>query len=236
MGAEEFINNGTRWCLWLKDCPPQTLSKLKVVQKRIDMVRLHRAKSTRQTTKELAAMPALFGEDRQPSGTYLLVPAHSSESRSFVPIGFMRDGEIVNNSCLAIPNATLFEFGILSSTMHNAWVRYTCGRLKSDFRYSAGIVYNNYPWPQDATEAQREAVRLAAQGVLDARAVHQTGDTPASLADLYHPATMPANLSPAHKALDKAVDVAYGKKGLKTDAERVAYLFTLYEKYTSLLA
>lgn len=236
MGAEEFINNGTRWCLWLKDCPPQTLSKLKAVRKRVDMVRLHRAKSTRQTTKELAGTPTLFGEDRQPAGSYLLIPAHSSESRNFVPIGFMSSKDIVNNSCLAVPNATAYEFGILSSTMHNAWVRYTCGRLKSDFRYSAGIVYNNYPWPQGLTDKEREAVRDAAQGVLDARATHQKGKAPASLADLYNPATMPANLSKAHQVLDKAVDAAYGKKGLKTDADRVAYLFSLYEQYTSLLA
>jgi hypothetical protein len=123
--------------------------------------------------------------------------------------------------------------------MHNAWVRYTCGRLKSDFRYSAGIVYNNYPWPQDLTDKQREAVRVAAQGVLDARAEHQKakkGTPPASLADLYNPTTMPANLTKAHAALDKAVDAAYGKKGLKTDAERVAFLFTLYEQITSPLA
>ena len=235
MGAEEFINNGTRWCLWLKDCPPQTLSKLKAVKKRLDIVRRHRAKSTRQTTIELAETPALFGEDRQPAGAYLLIPAHSSESRRFVPIGFMSSKEIVNNSCLAVPKATSYEFGILSSTMHNAWVRYTCGRLKSDFRYSAGIVYNNYPWPQDVTDKQRQAVCLAAQGVLNARAVHQKGKTRASLADLYNPNSMPANLTAAHKALDKAVDAAYGQKGLKTDAERVAYLFGLYQSYTSLL-
>ena len=119
--------------------------------------------------------------------------------------------------------------------MHNAWVRYTCGRLESRYRYSAGIVYNNYPWPQDIGDKRREAVSVAARGVLDARAMHQKGKTPASLADLYNPATMPANLNAAHKTLDKAVDAAYGKKGLKTDAERVAYLFTLYERYTSLL-
>lgn len=236
MGAEEFINNGTRWCLWLKDCPPQVLSKLRGVQKRVDMVRLHRAKSTRQTTKELAATPALFGEDRQPSGQYVLVPRHSSENRAFIPMGFMSADIIVGDSNLCVPNATLYEFGILSSTMHNAWVRYTCGRLESRYRYSAGIVYNNYPWPQDLTDKQHEAVSVAAQGVLDARAVHQKAKPPASLADLYNPATMPANLSKAHAALDKAVDAAYGKKGLKTDAERVAYLFTLYEQYTSLLA
>lgn len=151
-------------------------------------------------------------------------------------MGYFDSSVIIGNANFMIPNATLYEFGILSSTMHNAWVRYTCGRLKSDFRYSAGIVYNNYPWPQDLTDKQHEAVSVAAQGVLDARAVHQKAKPPASLADLYNPATMPANLSKAHAALDKAVDAAYGKKGLKTDAERVAYLFTLYEQYTSLLA
>ena len=119
--------------------------------------------------------------------------------------------------------------------MHNAWVRYTCGRLKSDFRYSASIVYNNYPWPQDVSDKQREAVSSAAQAVLDARALHQNGNSPASLADLYNAITMPANLLAAHKLLDKAVDAAYGKKEFKTDAERVAYLFNLYEKYTTLL-
>ena len=153
-----------------------------------------------------------------------------------MPIGFISPSVIASNLVLVVRNATTYDFGILSSTMHNAWVRYTCGRLKSDFRYSAGIVYNNYPWPQDISDPQREAVSVAAQGVLDARAVHQKGETPASLADLYNPVTMPANLSAAHKALDKAVDAAYGKKGLKTDAERVTYLFTLYEQYTSLLA
>ncbi len=239
VGAEEFLNCGVRWCLWLKKCKPQTLAGLKPVLERVEIVRKHRAASTRPTTQNLAQTPTLFGEDRQPIKKFLLVPAHSSESRSYVPIGFMSRGVIANNSCLVVPNATPYEFGILSSTMHNAWVRYTCGRLKSDFRYSAGIVYNNYPWPSKPTDKQREAVETAAQGVLDARSEHQTGDNPASLATLYNPNTMPDNLQKAHKALDKAVDAAYDLKGakpLKTDAERVAYLFELYEKYTSLLA
>ena len=184
----------------------------------------------------MAATPKNFGEIRQLIASYLFIPKTSSELRQFVPIGFVPSRTILNNTSLFVDNATTYEFGILSSTMHNAWVRYTCGRLKSDFRYSAGIVYNNYPWPQDLTDTQREAVSLAAQGVLDARAVHQKGKTPASLADLYNPSTMPANLHSAHKALDKAVDAAYGKKRLKTDAERVAYLFALYAQYTSLLA
>lgn len=235
MGAEEFINNGERWCLWLKDCPPQTLAKLKEVRKRIDVVRLHRAKSTRQTTKELAATPTLFGEDRQPGSSYLFVPSVSSERRIFVPVGFMPPAVVASNLALIVPNATLYEFGILSSTMHNAWVRYTCGRLKSDFRYSAGIVYNNYPWPDDPEDKLHLAVSVAAQGVLDARAEHQRGEKPASLANLYDPNTMPANLVKAHAQLDKAVDAAYGKRGMKTDAERVGFLFDVYERYTSLL-
>ncbi|MDD2811267.1 DNA methyltransferase [Rhodoferax sp.] len=235
MGADEFINNGTRWCLWLKDCPPQTLTTLKAVRQRLEGVRQHRANSARPTTQALAATPALFGEDRQPQSAYLFVPRVSSEKRQFVPIGFMQPKVVASDAALVVPNATAYEFGVLSSTMHNAWVRYTCGRLKSDFRYSAGIVYNNYPWPQDVSDKLHAAVSTAAQGVLEARALHQKGKTPASLADLYNPITMPANLTAAHKALDKAVDAAYGTKGLKTDAERVAFLFTLYQHYTSLL-
>ena len=236
LGAEEFINNGTRWCLWLKDCPPQTLSKLKAVQQRLEIVRAHRTASSRQTTKDLAASPSLFGEIRQGTANTLVIPAHSSEIRKFVPMGYFNAKVIIGNANFMVPDASIYEFGILSSSMHNAWIRYTCGRLKSDFRYSAGIVYNNYPWPQDPSAKQREAVRDAAQAVLDARAVHQKGKTPASLADLYHPNTMPANLQKAHAALDRAVDAAYGKKGMKTDAERVAYLFALYAQYTSLLS
>jgi hypothetical protein len=125
----------------------------------------------------------------------------------------------------------MYEFGILSSTMHNAWVRYTCGRLKSDFRYSAGIVYNNFPWPESPTAAQKGKIEAAAQGVLDARVAHPK----ASLADLYDPLTMPPTLLKAHQALDAAVGAAYGRKDFKNDAERVAYLFELYQKYTSLL-
>jgi hypothetical protein len=146
-------------------------------------------------------------------------------------MGFFDRGEIVGDSNLCIPDATLYEFGVLGSTMHNAWVRYTCGRLESRYRYSAAIVYNNFPWPENPTATQRAAIEAAAQGVLDARAAHAN----ASLADLYDPLTMPPNLVKAHQALDAAVDAAYGRKGFKNDAERVAFLFELYQKYTSLL-
>ncbi len=236
MGADEFLNDIERWCLWLGDCPPGELAAMPEALKRVEAVRKFRAASKSLPTQKIAATPTRFHVENMPSGDALLVPSVSSEKRGFVPIGFISPSVIASNLVLVVPNATTYDFGILCSTMHNAWVRYTCGRLKSDFRYSAGIVYNNYPWPQDLTDKQREAVSVAAQGVLDARAEHQKGKTPASLADLYNPATMPANLSKAHAALDKAVDAAYGKKGLRTDAERVAYLFTLYEQYTSILA
>ena len=236
LGAEELLNDVSRWCLWLKDCPPQTLDKLPLVKARVQAVAAMRRASTKLPTQNLAHTPALFGEDRQGTVNTLVIPAHSSELRQFIPMGYFDSSIIIGNANFMVPDATIYEFGVLCSTMHNAWVRYTCGRLKSDFRYSAGIVYNNYPWPQDISDKQREAVSIAAQGVLDARAVHQKGKEKASLATLYNSNTMPANLIAAHKMLDKAVDAAYGKKGFKSDAERVAYLFTLYDQYTSLLA
>jgi len=138
---------------------------------------------------------------------------------------------IGNDQVLLVPGADRGHFGVMSSTMHNAWVRYTCGRLKSDFRYSKDIVYNNFPWPETPTDVQKQKIESAAHAVLDARAAHPN----ASLADLYDPLTMPPNLVKAHQALDAAVDAAYGRKGFKNDAERVAFLFELYQKYTSLL-
>jgi hypothetical protein len=236
LGADEFLNGIERWCLWLKDCPPQTLRNMPRVLERVERVKKMRIASSKVPTKAWADRSSLFTEDRQPTNHYLLVPSVSSEKRQFVPIGFMTPDIVASNLVFTIPNATLYEFGILSSTMHNAWVRYTCGRLESRYRYSAGIVYNNYPWPTEPTDAQRSSVATAAQAVLDARAAHQTGANPASLATLYNPTTMPPNLVAAHKALDKAVDATYGKKGLATDADRVAFLFAQYEKITSLLA
>lgn len=232
LGAEEFINRTTRWCLWLKGCPPDALARLPQVRGRVAKVKAHRLASSRETTRRLAATPQLFGEIRQAASRYILVPAHSSERRSFVPIGFIGSDSIAGNANLVIPDATLYHFGILSSTMHNAWMRYTCGRLKSDYRYSAGIVYNNFPWPDleqnvlpaPASPAQ-EAIEKGAQSVLDARAAHPD----ASLAVLYDAATMPPALVKAHQLLDRAVDAAYGAKKMKSDAERVAFLFERYQ-------
>jgi hypothetical protein len=160
----------------------------------------------------------------------LLVPSVSSERREFVPIGFLQPEVVASNLALTIAGATLYHFAILCSTMHNAWLRAVGGRLESRYRYSASIVYNNFPWPEVNAE-QRKAVEAAGKAILDARAL-EPGST---LADLYDPLTMPAQLRKAHQANDRVVDGAYGHKGNRMDAARVAFLFGLYEKLTSLL-
>ena len=242
LGADEFINNIPRWCLWLKDASPQSWAELKLVKKRVQAVKAMRLASSSAATQRIAQTPAVFGSVRQPAqGDYILIPRHSSENRQYVPIGFASADVICGDANSLIPGADLYHFGVLTSMMHMAWMKYTCGRIKSDYRYSNTIVYNNYPWPDLSNAAKdqtlRTAVETAAQAVLDARAVHQNGEgsaPPASLAVLYDPLTMPTNLRAAHQALDKAVDAAYGKKGLKTDAQRVAFLFERYEALVSM--
>jgi hypothetical protein len=239
MGAEEFINKTARWCLWLVDCPPKELRLMPEVMKRVQAVKDMRLASTDKQTQQDAGTPTQFQKIRQPASNYLLIPSVSSEKRSYVPIGFMDASVVVSNLVYAVPDATLFHFGVMTSAMHNAFMRFTCGRLKSDFRYSNTIVYNNYPWPGFAGESlsdkHRHAIEHAAQCVLDARAQFAN----ASLADLYDPLTMPPALHKAHQKLDAAVDAAYqpsgGKKSYASDAERVAFLFDLYQRITSLL-
>ena len=240
LGAEEFLNKESRWCLWLVDCPPKELRLMPEVLKRVQAVKAMRQSSPKIPTNQLSETPAIFGEIRQPvGGNYLLIPLHSSEVRSYVPIGFCDATIVCGNANAMISNATLFHFGIMTSAMHNAFMRFTCGRIKSDFRYSNTIVYNNFPWPGFAGEVlndkHRKAIEEAAQSVLDARA--QFADS--SLADLYDPLTMPPALLKAHQKLDTAVDAAYqpsgGKKTYASDAERVAFLFELYQRVTSLL-
>lgn len=228
LGAEEFINGLARFTLWLEGLSPSELRKLpKQALDRIENVRKLRASSTRPATVALADTPWLWGEIRQPSTPYLLVPSVSSENRAYIPMGFMQPDVISTNLNLIVPNATLYHLGILTSTMHMSWVRYVCGRLKSDYRYSKDLVYNNYPWPEP-TDAQRKNVETLAQGVLDARAQHPTS----TLADLYHPTTMPVDLRKAHEALDKAVDQCYRKEPFTSERERVEFLFALYRKLT----
>jgi hypothetical protein len=228
VGSREFINGQIRWCLWLGGCPPADLRKMPLVMARVDAVRRFRLSSKRAETRKLAAVPTRFPVEHLPTEPYLVLPEVSSERRPYIPFGFMKPEVMASNLVKVVTGASLFHFGVLSSQMHMAWVRAVCGRLKSDFRYSSGIVYNNYPWPQHAEQKHVAAIEAAAQAVLDARAAH--GDT--SLADLYDPLAMPRELVKAHAALDRAVDKAYGPDGfkpsMKSDPERVAFLFRLY--------
>lgn len=229
ISAYEFLNGHKRWCLWLKAANPTELKEAKLVTERVENVRKLRAESNRQATQKLAAFPTLFGEDRQPESDYVLIPLHSSENRKYIPIGFFDKNSIVNNSCSFIPNAKLYHFGILMSSIHMAWVKNMCGRIKSDYRYSNELVYNNYPWPENPTEKQVKAIEAAAQKVLDARLLFPNS----SLADLYSPLTMPPALTKAHNELDKAVDLAYRPQPFASEANRMVFLFELYEKYTA---
>jgi hypothetical protein len=226
-GADEYINNLDRYCLWLVDADPSELKKMPLVMERIDKVRKFRLASKKDATRNSAAIPMLFQQIRQSIGNYIIVPCHSSENRSYIPLGFVASDIIVNNAVIIIPDATLYHFGILTSSVHNAWVRVVCGRLKSDYRYSINIVYNNFLWP-DASEAQKVTIEKLAQGILDAR--RQFPES--SLADLYDPLTMPPELLKAHKALDAAVMKLYGFPTNKAEAAIVAVLM---ERYQNLL-
>jgi len=229
-GAEEFLNGGERWCLWLLGADPAIVSKIPPIKERLEKVRTFRLSSRAAATRKFAATPGIFCQLAQPDSDYLLVPGVSSERRAFIPIGFKRPTEIANNLVFVVSGASEYHLGVMSSTMHMAWARYTCGRLESRYRYSKDIVYNNFPWPESPTEKQREAVEEGARGVLAAREEFPG----ATLAELYDPLTMPPALVKAHQRLDKAVDVAYGYKGKPSDADRVAFLFEFYQKYTSL--
>jgi hypothetical protein len=231
MGSEEFINNVSRWCLWLKDCPPVELRRMPEVLKRVEAVRQMRLASKKAATREWAKRPSIFTEIRQPNSDYLAVPKTSSERRTIMPIGWLAKECIASTEIFTIPDATPYHFGVLQSTMHMAWMRAVAGRLKSDYRYSASIVYNPFPWP-DSTDKQHVAIEIAAQSVLDAR----TRFPGATLADLYDQLTMPPVLLKVHQTLDRAVDSAYlapGSKAFKSEAERVAFLFVRYQHLTN---
>ena len=225
LGAEEFINNKNRYCLWLVGADPKEIRTMPLVMERVE-----RCKKTREYSARphLANTPSLFAQITQPEGVpYLLVPAVSSEQRKYIPIGFLDSSVIASNATLIVPNASLYHFAILTSAMHMAWMRAVAGRLKSDYRYSKDVVYNNFPWPI-ATQEQQEKIEEKGQAVLDARSLYPD----ASLADLYDPLTMPLELAKAHASLDLAVDRLYSKTKFANDAMRVAHLFALYEKLT----
>jgi type I restriction-modification system DNA methylase subunit len=231
-GGDEFLNGEERWCLWLVDAPPELLRSSPLLRARIESVRRFRESSSRPQTRELAATPALFGEIRQPASRYLIIPKVSSETRKYIPIGFLSPQIIASGSALVIASATVYHFGILSSTMHNAWMRCVGGRMKSDYQYSSNIVYNNFPWPVDANARQKHAVEAAAQAVLNARALFLPPKGKSTLADLYDPLAMPAPLAKAHANLDRAVERCYRPKPFDSDRERVEHLFALYETLT----
>ena len=226
VGAEEFINNKERYCIWLKDSEPSMYKDNPIIMEAIRNVKQLRENSNREATRRLAITPYLFGEIRQPETDYLLVPSNSSERRRYIPIGFMTKEDISTNANLVIPNATLYEFGILTSNVHMSWVRSVAGRLKSDYRYSAKIVYNNFPWPSP-TDKQKENINKTAKAVLDARAKYPNS----SLADLYDELTMPPDLRKAHQQNDIAVMEAYGFNWRKmTESDCVAELMKMYEE------
>lgn len=231
IGGQEFINGEQRFCLWLKDADPAEIRRIAPILERVEAVRKWRLSSNRDATKKLGETPLRFAEIRQPSSSYVAIPTVSSERRKYIPIGFLSPSIIASNQLYVLPGAGLYHFGVLTSAMHMAWTGFVCGRLESRFRYSAGIVYNNFPWPLDPSEKQVAAIESAAQAVLDARSKF----VGATLADLYDPNTMRDEIAKAHQRLDKVVEAAYGKSALKTDGERVAFLFSLYQKYTGLL-
>ena len=242
MGATEFINNRVRWCLWLKDVSPAAIRAVQPVMEAVSNVREMRIASNRAGTRKLADYPTMFGEIRQPETDYLIVPRHSSENRKYIPLGYYHPDVICGDSCMVLPGATLYHFGVLTSSAHMAWMRVVAGRLEMRYRYSAAIVYNNFPWPSfaKATEGKpdidlcasaslREKISQTAQTILDVRARYPDS----SLADLYDPLTMPADLRAAHAANDRAVLAAYGLAADTPEPEIVAHLFKLYAEMTN---
>ena len=229
IGGDEFINNKKRWCLWLQNIEPSVLKNSKFILDRIEKTKKFRLSSNRAATNKLAEKGMLFGEIRQPKSKYIIIPKVSSENRKYIPIGILEPTTITSGSALIIPNANMFMFGIMTSAMHMAWMKATCGRMKSDFQYSASIVYNNFPFPDNPNDKQVKAIETAAQNVLDTRLQFPNS----SLADLYDPLTMPPTLVKAHNELDKAVDMAYRPQAFTSEANRMVFLFELYEKYTA---
>lgn len=224
IGAKEFINNIDRYCLWLKDVSPSELRNMPRVMERVKAVREMRLNSPDAATRKLADTPTLFRETNNPE-SYIVVPSVSSENRKYIPLGFLNGDVIPTNLVLIIPNATFYYFGILTSGVHMSWMRTVCGRLKSDYRYSKEIVYNNFPWPMP-TDAQKAKIEQTAQAVLDARALYPDS----SLADLYDEVTMPPELRKAHQQNDRAVMEAYGFGKDLTENDIVAELLKMYQQ------
>ncbi len=232
LGSAEFINGWERWCLWLGDCPPNELRAMPHCLERVRAVKKFRLASKSAPTRKLAERPTRFHVENIPTKNFIVIPKVSSERRKYIPIGFMGPETLISDLCFINTSISLYHFGVLTSAMHLAWVKQVCGRLKSDFRYSASLVYNNFPWPESLADKHRTVVETKAQAVLDVR----TKFPQASLADLYDPEAMPSALQKAHSELDRAVDLCYRNKRFENDRERVELLFARYEQLTMPLA
>ncbi|HCJ46095.1 MAG TPA: methylase [Prevotella sp.] len=231
-GAVEFIHQKPRYCLWLGDCSPREINEMPLCKQRVENVRELRLASKRKSTLKLADKPTRFQVENMPDGDSIIIPKVSSERRRYVPMGFIHKGTFASDLVFLIPNATLYHFGILESNVHMAWMRVVCGRLKSDYRYSKDVVYNNFPWPDGLPsfgEDVRSRIEQTAQAILDARAKYPDS----SLADLYDPMTMPYDLLDAHRRNDRVVMEAYGFSTKMTESECVAKLFEMYSKLTA---
>ena len=227
-GAQEFLHRQPRYCLWLGDCSPRELKNMPHCLERVKNVQLFRSQSRRSSTKKLADSPTRFQTENMPMGNYIVIPKVSSERRRYIPMGFMSPTDFCSDLVFLIPDATLYHFGILESNVHMAWMRTVAGRLKSDYRYSKDIVYNNFPWPTPTPE-QTAAIEKTAQAILDARELYPDS----SLADLYDEVLMPKELREAHRANDRAVMRAYGFPLKMTEADCVAALMQMYEQLTA---
>ena len=227
LGAREFLHDEKRYCLWLEGVSPKIINSLPLVKERVFLTREFRLQSTKEATRKYADMPTVFMERRQPQSNYIIIPSHSSENRRYIPIGFVSPEIICGNANMMIPNVKLFHFGVLTSNVHNAWMRVVCGRLEMRYRYSNTIVYNNFPWP-NPTEEQKTRIEQTAQAILDARAKYPD----CSLADLYDEVTMPPELRKAHQDNDRAVMAAYGFDIKMSEPACVAELFKMYQELT----
>jgi hypothetical protein len=226
IGADEFLYNYRRHCLWLGGCSPSELRKMPEVMKRVNAVRKYRLASKRAATLKLADTPVRFQVENMPKACYLIIPEISSEKRRYIPIGFMGPEVLASNRVKIIPNASLYNFGVLTSNVHMAWTRAVCGRLEMRYVYSKDIVYNNFPWP-NSTSSQKAKIEKLASGVIEARKLFPGS----SLADLYDQNSMPSELLKAHQLLDKAVMEAYGfnEKGM-TETDCVGRLMDMFKK------
>jgi len=229
MGATEFLYGKKRWVLLLMNVKPSLIRTLPKVMERIEAVKNFRLSSKSKSTQKLAQTPTRFHVENFPQSEYLVIPEVSSFRRKYIPIGFNQPSIIASNLVKISGEASLYHFGVITSLMHMTWTNYTCGRMKGDIRYSSGVVYNNYPWPRNPSKAEKKTIESKAQGILDAR--NKYSDS--SLADIYDPLTMPADLLKAHDSLDRAVDRCYRPQPFPNESSRIEFLFQLYKDYTS---